>query len=147
MKYKINEGNMLGVSDTWFNNDEGDIQIKEIRFIAGEALIKGRLVEISAFNASTGEATVIHATAGSYNTIGVAMFDYESGYTEVAIETEGWFALTAAGAITLPNHVIPAADGKVAAWVGDGTDSDAVVGKATSTASADGDRILVKFTI
>lgn len=137
--YFVNEGNKLGFMRTEFdgtaaNNLTGD------KFIADGALIKGRVVEVTGYDATLRGIKVKMTTASSAMAIGVAMFDYEDG-EECAVETEGCFVLTASAAITVPTKIESAADGKVA-----GGDTNPI-GIALTSATAADQRIYVKFSI
>ena len=102
--YLISEGNKIGYMPTEFGTDGTLIETK---IVAGAAIKKGQVVEITA------DMTVSPTTAASDKVLGVAMFDAEEG-SPVTIETEGLFKLTAGAPITAGSHVESAADGAVA---------------------------------
>ena len=127
--YLINEGNQIGYMDASFDDNLNLVQKK---LVAGAKITKGQVVYVS------DEMTVSPTTAASKAVIGVAMFDAEANQP-IAVECEGLMKLTAAGA-----QVESAVGGKVATVGGSVTK---VIGIALSDASADGDDVIVKFSI
>jgi hypothetical protein len=89
---------------------------------------------------------------GQKNVIGVVVSKY-SGY--VAVCMHGVVEVTAAGAISVGDHVMTATGGKVKAIPAAGatysaTDVEnvkAAIGKALTSASADGDKILIALSV
>lgn len=128
--YLINEGNQIGYMDASFDTGLNLVQKK---LVAGADIEKGQVVYISA------DMTVSPTAGASAAVLGVAMMDCKAG-DPIAVECEGLFKLTAAGAITAGAKVASAADGKVAA----GTEN--TIGIALNTATADGD-VYVKFAL
>lgn len=133
-KYNVNEGNQIGYMPTEF---DASGKLVEQKLVADGNLTAGQVVYIS------GDMKVKATTAASKAVLGVAMFDAKSG-EPVAVECEGLFKLTAAGAITAGTQVESAAGGKVAAA---GSSVTKVIGIALNAASADGDSVIVKFSI
>lgn len=129
--YLINEGNQIGYMDASFDEN---LNLVNKKLVAGANLQKGQVVYISA------DMTVSPTTASSAAVLGVAMFDAKAG-EPVAVECEGLMKLTASAAITAGAKVTSAAGGKVA------TGSENTIGIALSTASKDGDDVIVKFSI
>lgn len=129
--YLISEGNRIGYMPTEFGTDG---KLIETKIVAGAAIKKGQVVEITA------DMTVSPTTAASDKVLGVAMFDAEEG-SPVTIETEGLFKLTAGAPITAGSHVESAADGAVATSSGSNA-----VGIALNDATKDGN-VFVKFSI
>ena len=111
-------------------------KLVEQKLIADGDLTAGQVVYIS------GSMKVKATTAATSAVLGVAMFDAKSG-EPVAVECEGLFKLTAAGAITAGAQVAAAAGGKVAT-AASGANK---IGIALNTAAADGDPVFVKFSI
>lgn len=132
-KYNVNEGNQIGYMPTEF---DANGNLVEQKLVADGDLTAGQVVYIS------GNMKVKATTAATSAVLGVAMFDAKSG-EPVAVECEGLFKLTAAGAITAGAQVAAAAGGKVAA-AASGANK---IGIALNTASADGDPVFVKFSI
>ena len=132
-KYNVNEGNQIGYMPTEF---DASGKLVEQKLIADGDLTAGQVVYIS------GSMKVKATTAATSAVLGVAMFDAKSG-EPVAVECEGLFKLTAAGAITAGAQVAAAAGGKVAI-AASGVNK---IGIALNAASADGDPVLVKFSI
>ena len=131
-KYNVNEGNQIGYMPTEF---DASGKLVEQKLIADGDLTAGQVVYIS------GSMKVKATTAATSAVLGVAMFDAKSG-EPVAVECEGLFKLTAAGAITAGAQVAAAAGGKVAT-AASGANK---IGIALNTA-ADGDPVFVKFSI
>lgn len=129
--YMINEGNKIGYMPTEFGADG---KLIETKIVAGAAIKKGQVVEITA------DMTVSPTTAASDKVLGVAMFDVEKG-DPVTVETEGLFKLTAGASITAGSHIESAADGAVATSSGSNA-----IGIALNDASKD-DNVFVKFSI
>ena len=129
--YLINEGNQIGYMDASFDEN---LNLVNKKLVAGANLQKGQVVYVSA------DMTVSPTTASSAAVLGVAMFDAKAG-EPVAVECEGLMKLTASAAITAGAKVTSAAGGKVA------TGSENTIGIALSTASKDGDDVIVKFSI
>lgn len=129
--YLINEGNQIGYMDASFDEN---LNLVNKKLVAGANLQKGQVVYVSA------DMTVSPTTASSAAVLGVAMFDAKAG-EPVAVECEGLMKLTASAAITAGAKVTSAAGGKVA------TGSENTIGIALSTASRDGDDVIVKFSI
>lgn len=132
-KYNVNEGNQIGYMPTEFDTNGN---LVEQKLVADGDLTAGQVVYIS------GDMKVKATTAATSAVLGVAMFDAKNG-EPVAVECEGLFKLTAAGAITAGAQVAAAADGKVAAAADGGANK---VGIALN-AAADGDPVFVKFSI
>lgn len=132
-KYNVNEGNQIGYMPTEF---DANGKLVEQKLIADGDLTAGQVVYIS------GSMKVKATTAATSAVLGVAMFDAKSG-EPVAVECEGLFKLTAAGAITAGAQVAAAAGGKVAT-AASGANK---IGIALNTAAADGDPVFVKFSI
>lgn len=132
-KYNVNEGNQIGYMPTEF---DASGKLVEQKLIADGDLTAGQVVYIS------GSMKVKATTAATSAVLGVAMFDAKSG-EPVAVECEGLFKLTAAGAITAGAQVAAAAGGKVAT-AASGANK---IGIALNTASTDGDTVFVKFSI
>lgn len=132
-KYNVNEGNQIGYMPTEF---DASGKLVEQKLIADGDLTAGQVVYIS------GSMKVKATTAATSAVLGVAMFDAKSG-EPVAVECEGLFKLTAAGAITAGAQVAAAAGGKVAT-AASGANK---IGIALNTAAADGDPVFVKFSI
>ena len=132
--YLINEGNQIGYMDASFDDNLNLVQKK---LVAGAKITKGQVGYVS------DEKTVSPTTAASKAVIGVAMFDAEANQP-IAVECEGLMKLTAAGAISAGAQVESAIGGKVATVGGSVTK---VIGIALSDASADGDDVIVKFSI
>lgn len=132
-KYNVNEGNQIGYMPTEF---DASGKLVEQKLIADGDLTAGQVVYIS------GSMKVKATTATTSAVLGVAMFDAKSG-EPVAVECEGLFKLTAAGAITAGAQVAAAAGGKVAT-AASGANK---IGIALNTAAADGDPVFVKFSI
>lgn len=132
--YLINEGNQIGYMDASFDDNLNMVQKK---LVAGAKITKGQVVYVS------DEMTVSPTTAASKAVIGIAMFDAEANQP-IAVECEGLMKLTAAGAISAGTQVESAVGGKVATVGGTVTK---VIGIALSDASADGDDVIVKFSI
>ena len=132
--YLINEGNQIGYMDASFDDN---INLVQKKLVAGAKITKGQVVYVS------DEMTVSPTTAASEAVIGVAMFDAEANQP-IAVECEGLMKLTAAGAISAGAQVESAVGGKVATVGGSVTK---VIGIALSDASADGDDVIVKFSI
>ena len=132
-KYNVNEGNQIGYMPTEFDTN---VNLVEQKLVADGDLTAGQVVYIS------GSMKVKATTAATSAALGVAMFDAKSG-EPVAVECEGLFKLTAAGAITAGAQVAAAAGGKVAAAVSGANK----IGIALNTTSADGDPVFVKFSI
>lgn len=132
-KYNVNEGNQIGYMPTEF---DASGKLVEQKLIADGDLTAGQVVYIS------GSMKVKATTAATSAVLGVAMFDAKSG-EPVAVECEGLFKLTAAGAITAGAQVAAAAGGKVAT-AASGANK---IGIALNAASADGDPVFVKFSI
>ena len=133
-KYNVNEGNQIGYMPTEF---DANGNLVEQKLVADGDLIAGQVVYIS------GNMKVKATAAASKAVLGVAMFDAKSG-EPVAVECEGLFKLTASAAITAGSQVESAAGGKVAT-VGD--TATKVIGIALNAAAADGDPVIVKFSI
>lgn len=131
-KYNVNEGNQIGYMPTEF---DANGNLVEQKLVADGDLTAGQVVYIS------GDMKVKATTAATSAVLGVAMFDAKNG-EPVAVECEGLFKLTAAGAISAGALVESAAGGKVAA--ADGANK---VGIALNAAAADGDPVFVKFSI
>lgn len=131
-KYNVNEGNQIGYMPTEFDTNGN---LVEQKLVADGDLTAGQVVYIS------GDMKVKATTAATSAVLGVAMFDAKNG-EPVAVECEGLFKLTAAGAITAGVQVAAAAGGKVAA--ADGANK---IGIALNAATADGDPVFVKFSI
>lgn len=129
--YFISEGNKLGALPAEFGED---LALNEKQLKAGADCKKGQVVEI------TGDLEVSPTSASSAKVLGVAMFDAKAG-EPVAVECEGLFKMIASAAINAGDHVVSAADGKVA------TGSDNPVGIAISNASAADEYVFVKFSI
>jgi predicted RecA/RadA family phage recombinase len=134
--YFVNEGNKIGYVETSWDSD---INPSTLKITAAADLDKGNVVEIT--SAGAGETRVNKAGADSAKVIGVAMFDYTAG-SEVAIETEGLFKLTASGTITAGAKVIAGAAGTVST-LGSGVNP---IGIAISSATS-GNPVYVKFTL
>lgn len=132
-KYNVNEGNQIGYMPTEF---DANGSLVEQKLIADGDLTAGQIVYIS------GDMKVKATTAATSAVLGVAMFDAKNG-EPVAVECEGLFKLTAAGAITAGAQVAAAAGGKVAT-AASGANK---IGIALNTAAADGDPVFVKFSI
>ena len=132
-KYNVNEGNQIGYMPTEF---DANGNLVEQKLVADGDLTAGQVVYIS------GSMKVKATTAATSAVLGVAMFDAKSG-EPVAVECEGLFKLTAAGAITAGAQVAAAAGGKVAT-AASGANK---IGIALNTAAADGDPVFVKFSI
>lgn len=132
-KYNVNEGNQIGYMPTEF---DASGKLVEQKLIADGDITAGQVVYIS------GSMKVKATTAATSAVLGVAMFDAKSG-EPVAVECEGLFKLTAAGAITAGAQVAAAAGGKVAT-AASGANK---IGIALNAASADGDPVFVKFSI
>ena len=132
--YLINEGNQIGYMDASF---DANLNLVNKKLVAGANITKGQVVYVS------GDMTVSPTTAASKAVIGVAMFDAKSG-DPIAVECEGLMKLTASAAITAGSQVESAAGGKVATVGGTVTK---VIGIALSSASKDGDDVIVKFSI
>lgn len=132
-KYNVNEGNQIGYMPTEF---DANGNLVEQKLVADGDLTAGQVVYIS------DEMKVKATAAASAAVLGVAMFDAKNG-EPVAVECEGLFKLTAAGAITAGAQVAAAAGGKVAA-AADGANK---IGIALNAATADGDPVFVKFSI
>ena len=132
-KYNVNEGNQIGYMPTEF---DASGKLVEQKLIADGDLTAGQVVYIS------GSMKVKATTAATSAVLGVAMFDAKSG-EPVAVECEGLFKLTAAGAITAGAQVAAAAGGKVAT-AASGANK---IGIALNTAAADGDPVFVKISI
>lgn len=132
-KYNVNEGNQIGYMPTEF---DANGKLVEQKLVADGDLTAGQVVYIS------GSMKVKATTAATSAVLGVAMFDAKSG-EPVAVECEGLFKLTAAGAITAGAQVAAAAGGKVAT-AASGANK---IGIALNTAAADGDPVFVKFSI
>lgn len=132
-KYNVNEGNQIGYMPTEF---DASGKLVEQKLIADGDITAGQVVYIS------GSMKVKATTAATSAVLGVAMFDAKSG-EPVAVECEGLFKLTAAGAITAGAQVAAAAGGKVAT-AASGANK---IGIALNTAAADGDPVFVKFSI
>lgn len=132
-KYNVNEGNQIGYMPTEF---DASGKLVEQKLIADGDLTAGQVVYIS------GSMKVKATTAATSAVLGVAMFDAKGG-EPVAVECEGLFKLTAAGAITAGAQVAAAAGGKVAT-AASGANK---IGIALNTAAADGDPVFVKFSI
>lgn len=133
-KYNVNEGNQIGYMPTEF---DANGNLVEQKLVADGDLTAGQVVYIS------GDMKVKATTAASKAVLGVAMFDAKSG-EPVAVECEGLFKLTASAAITAGSQVESAAGGKVATV---GTTATKVIGIALNAAAADGDPVIVKFSI
>lgn len=133
-KYNVNEGNQIGYMPTEF---DANGNLVEQKLVADGDLTAGQVVYIS------GDMKVKATTAASKAVLGVAMFDAKSG-EPVAVECEGLFKLTASAAITAGAQVESAAGGKVAAA---GNTITKVIGIALNAAAADGDPVIVKFSI
>lgn len=132
--YYIGEGDMLGyIPAEYGNGGKKSFTLNETPLVAGEDLIKGRIVEVS------GNMEVKHASAASAKILGVAMFDTPKG-EPCSIQTEGLFKLVAASAITAGDKITSAADGKAA------TGPSNQCGIAITTAKTD-EYVFVKFTI
>ncbi len=113
---------------------------KQIPLKAGADITKGQVVEL------TGDETVAPTGGASSKVIGVALIDAKAG-ENVTVITEGVVEVIAAGIIAAGDKVQSAAGGKVAK-VTLGTDPDYnIIGIALTSASADGDKILVKLTL
>lgn len=134
MEYNIGEGNKIGYMPTEFGTTGA---IVEKKLIAGADITKGQVVILS------DAYTVIPSTAPSAFVLGVAMFNAKSGEA-VVVETEGLFRLTASAAITAPKQIEASSAGKV---VTVGATPVKVIGIAISDAAADGDAVIVKFSI
>ena len=132
-KYNVNEGNQIGYMPTEF---DASGKLVEQKLIADGDLTAGQVMYIS------GSMKVKATTAATSAVLGVAMFDAKGG-EPVAVECEGLFKLTAAGAITAGAPVAAAAGGKVAT-AASGANK---IGIALNTAAADGDPVFVKFSI
>jgi predicted RecA/RadA family phage recombinase len=133
-KYNVNEGNQIGYMPTEFDTNGN---LVEQKLVADGALTAGQVVYIS------DEMKVKATAAASAAVLGVAMFDAKSG-EPVAVECEGLFKLTAAGAISAGALVESAAGGKVATV---GQTVTKTIGIALNDAAASGDPVLVKFSI
>lgn len=133
-KYNVNEGNQIGYMPTEF---DANGNLVEQKLVADGDLTAGQVVYIS------GDMKVKATAAASKAVLGVAMFDAKSG-EPVAVECEGLFKLTASAAITAGSQVESAAGGKVATV---GTTATKVIGIALNAAAADGDPVIVKFSI
>lgn len=133
-KYNVNEGNQIGYMPTEF---DANGNLVEQKLVADGDLTAGQVVYIS------GDMKVKATTAASKAVLGVAMFDAKSG-EPVAVECEGLFKLTASAAITAGSQVESAAGGKVATV---GNTVTKVIGIALNAAAADGDPVIVKFSI
>lgn len=129
--YLINEGNQIGYMDSSF---DANLNLMQKKLVAGADIQKGQVVYIS------GDMVVSPTTGASAAVLGVAMQDYKKD-EPVAVECEGLFKLTAAGAIAAGSKVVSAAAGKVA------TGTDNAIGIALNAATADGDEVYVKFSI
>ncbi len=103
---------------------------------ASAAITGGQLVVVS------GTGTVAPSSVATHAWVGVAAQDVPSGQ-KVTIHKGGVQELTATGAITAGDRVIPATAGTVAA-LGAGTDYSQVVGVALTTA-ANGAKVQVDF--
>lgn len=95
---------------------------------ASAAVTGGQLLVVS------GSGTVAPSSVATHAFVGVAAFDAASG-AAVGVHKGGVHRLTATGAITAGDRVIPAANGTVAT-LGAGTDYSQVVGIALTTAAA-----------
>lgn len=133
-KYNVNEGNQIGYMPTEFDQDG---KLVETKIVAGADLKAGQVVYLSA------SMEVKPTSAASKAVLGVAMFDAKSG-EPVAVECEGLFKLTAAGAIAAGSLVESAADGAVATA---GTTVTKTIGIALNAAAAAKDLVFVKFSI
>lgn len=133
-KYNVNEGNQIGYMPTEF---DANGNLVEQKLVADGDLTAGQVVYIS------GDMKVKATAAASKAVLGVAMFDAKSG-EPVAVECEGLFKLTASAAITAGSQVESAAGGKVATV---GNTVTKVIGIALNAAAADGDPVIVKFSI
>ena len=133
-KYNVNEGNQIGYMPTEF---DANGNLVEQKLVADGDLTAGQVVYIS------GDMKVKATAAASKAVLGVAMFDAKSG-EPVAVECEGLFKLTASAAITAGSQVESAAGGKVATA---DTTVTKVIGIALNAAAADGDPVIVKFSI
>jgi predicted RecA/RadA family phage recombinase len=133
-KYNVNEGNQIGYMPTEFDTNGN---LVEQKLVADGDLTAGQVVYIS------GNMKVKATTAASAAVLGVAMFDAKDG-EPVAVECEGLFKLTAAGAISAGDLVESAAGGKVATV---GETVTKTIGIALNAATADGDPVFVKFSI
>jgi predicted RecA/RadA family phage recombinase len=109
---------------------------QDITSTTSAAVVGGRLLVVS------GNGTVAESSAATGAWVGVAAYDAASG-ARVAIHKGGVQRLTASGAITAGDRVIPAANGRVAT-LGAGADYSQVVGIALTTA-ADGAAVDVDF--
>lgn len=129
-KYNVNEGNQIGYMPTEFDQSGN---LVETKLVAGADLTAGQVVEI------TDSMVVTPTTAASAKVLGVAMFDVKKD-EPIAVECEGLFKLVASGSIAAGDHVVSAADGKVATGTTD------TIGIALN-AAADGENVFVKFSI
>lgn len=133
-KYNVNEGNQIGYMPTEF---DANGNLVEQKLVADGDLTAGQVVYVS------DEMKVKATAAASAAVLGVAMFDAKNG-EPVAVECEGLFKLTAAGAISAGALVESAAGGKVATV---GETVTKTIGIALNDAAADGDPVFVKFSI
>lgn len=99
---------------------------------------------------ASGDGTVGPSTANSIATVGVAMFDAASGGL-VTVASPKQAVLTASGAISAGDQVVPAANGAVSKLAAvttptaaDVTNTRAIVGVALTTAA--GNKVTVLFT-
>jgi len=127
---------------------------KQIPLKAGADITAGQVVEL------TGDETVGPTEGASSKVIGVALVDAKAG-EKVTVVTEGVVEVIAAGAISAGTKVVSAIGGKVAAYTpydvpATFADTDVekavaeatkIIGIALTSASADGDKILVKLTL
>ena len=127
----------------------------EGRFVkarAGAAITAGQLVEL------TGDETVVPTSGASAKVLGVALKDAAQDEL-VTVITEGVVEVIAAGAISAGDKVQSAAGGKVAAFTAtkqytdsagntvDVEDAKMIVGKAITSAAADGDKVKIKLEV
>lgn len=131
--YRIGEGNQIGSLPAEFGTD---LTLGQKKMVAGADIVKGQVVILS------DSMTVTPSSAPSKFVLGVAMFDAANG-TEVVVDTEGLFKLTASAAITAPAEIEASTAGKV---VTAGGTPVKVIGIALTDASTDGD-VYVKFSI
>ncbi|ADB58550.1 capsid cement protein [Archaeoglobus profundus] len=125
---------------------------KYLPLTAGADITAGQVVEL------TGDKTVAPTGGASSKVIGVALINANAG-ENVTIVTEGVVEVVAAGAIAAGDKVQSAAGGKVAKFSATKTYTDSagntvdvddatkIIGIALTSASADGDKILVKLTL
>ena len=110
---------------------------KYLPFTAEVDIQAGQVVELN------GEGVVVPAGDGSTKVIGVALINAKAG-EKVTVVTEGVVEVVAAGTINAGDKVQSAAGGKVATWSASAAgDSAKIIGIALTSASADGDKVIV----